>query len=213
MTTRSWQLVGLLLGIVFLAGSAQAAQQTFHFRFEDTVSGAQAVGTITMDPALVSSNVVFPSPAVTALSVTVTGSTGGDGTFTLADFASMIFDTGGGTLDFSRELVGQPTSLGRVWGPGSNGSGDFNLFGATCGGAPATAPAGVPAAQAPVGVDPFLLAAENGTCTAQEQMELTSFAPAAAASTAVPALGPRGMLALFGLLLLAAALVRRRVAG
>lgn len=136
---------------------------------------------------------------VTALTVTVTGSTGGngDGTFTLADFDAVLFDTSLSSLNLNQELVGQPTaSLTAVtWGTGDfidssdplqSYTGDFQLF----------AKAG---SAAPTGVSPFQIGTNAGN---DDGLQLTSFAPAAAPE-------PMG-LALFGLGLGVLSWVRRR---
>jgi hypothetical protein len=72
------------------------------------------------------------------------------------------------TLDFTKQLVGQPTPE-NPWGTAINGSaGDFNLFNRPNGG-----PAG---SGAPDGFSVFTLAANGGV---GDHMQLTSFAPAA----------------------------------
>jgi len=95
-------------------------------------NGATATGNITLDLTLLN-NPGFtdqgPSPFVKDFSITITGSSAGDGTFGFNDFVDFFLDTNGGTLDFSQELVGQPTS-GSNWGstPSSGEAGDFNFF-------------------------------------------------------------------------------------
>ena len=67
-------------------------------------------------------------PWVTAFSVTVTGASSGNGTFTLADFSNILLDTNGGTLDLGLPLIGQ--NNGGLFDPAGGGGagGDFNLF-------------------------------------------------------------------------------------
>ena len=96
---------------------------------------------------------------ITSFSLTVSGTSGGgDGTFSLSDIGEVTMNTYGGVLDFTKELVGQPTS-DKPWGTTYGGtSGDFNfLFG--IGGAP-------------YGITEFVLLAGS------DSMALTSFAPA-----------------------------------
>jgi hypothetical protein len=96
---------------------------------------ATATGRITIDDALLANpgNNSSTTPGlVTALVVTISGASTGNGTYGLADFTRIELKTGSLTLDFTRELVGQPTDQD-PWGtsqPGNTG-GDFNLFGAS----------------------------------------------------------------------------------
>ena len=70
----------------------------------------------------------IPDQAILDLSFTVTGSAANDGTYDLSDYASVVFQTNGGTLDLSRELIGQTTN-DEPWGTAAFGAaGDFNLF-------------------------------------------------------------------------------------
>jgi hypothetical protein len=123
---------------------------------------AAAAGIIRMDVSALANpgETEWPTtPFVQALTVTVTGATAGNGTFTEADFERVVFETGGATLDLGAQLVGQPTPLG-PWGTPSGDAGDFNLFAAN------------PAA--PTGVYYFLLGADGGN---GDEMLLTSFLP------------------------------------
>jgi hypothetical protein len=60
---------------------------------------------------------------------TLSMASSGNGTFDRGDFSRFVWDTNGGTLDLTKELVGQLTS-GVLWGsaPGAFGSGDFDIF-------------------------------------------------------------------------------------
>jgi len=83
----------------------------------------------------------------TSLTITVTGATSGNGSWTKADLAPLsalgtytYWWTGGAALKLESQLVGLPT-LGSPWGTPDSISGDFNLF-FTNGGplAPSTSP-------------------------------------------------------------------------
>ncbi|HSQ81636.1 MAG TPA: hypothetical protein VLU54_10975 [Casimicrobiaceae bacterium] len=174
-------LVAGLLAVV--AGRAQAAPVTFNFQY--AVGGATATGHVTFESTLLPNpgvlNVPLPNPAVLDLQVTVSGATAGNGTYGLGSFTGIVFDTGGATLDFSTQLVGQPT-LTSNWGtPNGGPGGDFNLFGA---------------APAPRGVYFFTLGANGG---AADPMVLVSMTQAGGA-TPVPALDGRGLVLLAVLL-------------
>ncbi len=195
-------------------GVANAAPLTLQFTFDDPASTAQAVGSITFEDTLLQNpgvnDFTLPDPAVLALNVTVSGSASGNGTFTLADFTGVVFDTDGGTLNFGSQLVGQPTS-DSSWGIPDGNSGDFNLFS----GQP-TAPSRYPTQTAaptgsnlpPDGVFYFTLGANGGS---GEPMELVgmSVAGAAAAPATLP-IGRSAWLALASLLGLAGLLAFRR---
>ena len=80
----------------------------------------------------------------------------------MADFTGVVFDTGGGTLDLSRQLTGQPTA-GAPWGTTQDGtSGDLNFFGV---------------APAPNGVFFFTLGANGGAANAMILAALASPVP------------------------------------
>ncbi len=200
-------LIGLSVAGVGLAmpSKVQAADITFQVTWSGRYffNTASAVGYFTIDSALLPNpgntptnfstpNISIDNPSdpafnakspitalIKSLSLTVTGSGLGDGTYTLDDYpdGGVIWNTNGATLDFSKELVGQKTQ-GLPWGsivstpPGdkysdsylnpANYGGDFNIFDApTC---------------VPTGVETFVLA----TCSASgdtKLMRLTSFRP------------------------------------
>jgi len=154
----------VILGILFLGviGTVSAAPITFDFTFsgESFNNTAIATGFITVtDAALIpnpspgSVSVPLPNPSISDLSITVSGASIGNGTFGLAAFNMLYWDTGGVALDFTQELVGQPITGGQ-WG--ING-GDFNLFSL-----------GPPA---PTGVIFFTVATNSGD---GDEMQLTS---------------------------------------
>ena len=110
----------VILGILFLGviGTVSAAPITFDFTFSGESFGNTAIATgfITITDAALIPNptpgcvtVNLPNPSISALSITVSGASSGNGTFGLAAFKSIIWDTGGVALDFTQELVGQPT--------------------------------------------------------------------------------------------------------
>jgi hypothetical protein len=210
--------------LLLVASVANAAPITFNFTWSGASLGnnARATGFITFERTLLANpgnnGFALPNAAVTNLSITVTGAAAGNGTFPLAAFTTVVFETNGGTLDLTRQLIGQPTtqlpwgtptdSLGMQAGDG----GDFNLFGGAPDGVSryaARAPAGV-VAPAPVGVNYFRLAANGGQ---GDNMLLTSFAPAGQGTgffANVPATNAWGIAALAGLLALAGAFAARR---
>ena len=140
------------------------------------------------------------NPVFSSLTMTVSGATVGNGTFTLSDFSSAVaWGTDGVTLDFTRQLVGQSTPggpWGGDWYTGGDCSGcDFNLFNSN--------------PSAPNGIEPFFMATNGGT---GDPLQLYSFEPVSGstcsltefcAATPLPAALPLfvtglGALGLFG---------------
>lgn len=120
------------LVLILVGGIANASPLTFYFTFDGASynNTAIATGQITFEDALLSNTVGFNQydivgPEIISLTVTITGASSGNGTFTDADFLSVIWDTNG-TLDFTTQLIGQPT-VGLLWGT-PDGGGDFNIF-------------------------------------------------------------------------------------
>ncbi len=186
---------GLALVISLIGQSlAIAAPLTLHFTFSSPTTPATAVGFVTFESSAINnpgnSNFILPNPAVLDLQVVVSGATAGNGTFGLSDFTSIFLDTGGGTLDFSRQLIGQATANNpfgttdgcALGGPLGNTGGDFNMF--ALGGAPR-----------PTGEWFFTLVANAG---AADCMVLTSLSTSTIA--AVPTLSEWGLVALAALL-------------
>ncbi|MEO5691519.1 MAG: IPTL-CTERM sorting domain-containing protein [Usitatibacter sp.] len=154
------------LAVFFLlavsALSVEAAPMRFNFTF--ATGGATAVGFIVLETTLIPNPgggfIALPDPSVVDLQVTVSGAAGGNGTFGIASFTAVVFDTGPGALNLRAELVGQPSG-GGSWG---TTAGDFNLFGV---------------APTPNGVGPFNLESNGGAGTT---MALVSMAAAASPS-------------------------------
>jgi len=129
-------------GILFLGmiGAVSAAPLTFDFTFSGEIAGNSAIATgfITVDDALFPNpslgwvDFYLPNAAILDLSVTVSGASIGNGTFGLGLFAEVAWDTGGVALDFTKELVGQPTDTasgyGDPWGTDSGYGGEFGFF-------------------------------------------------------------------------------------
>ena len=190
-------LNALLISLLAIA-PAVADPLVFVFRFAgadylDGVNPAVASGTITVDSTLlgnpnrnvwdVSSGSIYSGPGnygtnipglVTALSVTVTGATNSadNGTFTLADYDAVLFDTSSRALNLGQQLMGQATFSpnGKTWGendtsdgatPPAAYTGGFQLFAAT-------------GSQTPSQIDPFQMGTGGGN---GDELQLVFFAP------------------------------------
>lgn len=211
--------------LLFVASAASAAPIRFDFTWSGAQLGnnARATGYIVYERTLVQNpgqnSFAIPSAAVLDLSITVTGAAAGNGTFTRSAFAGNVFETNGATLDFSRQLVGQPTS-GQPWGtaPSAGQAGDFNLF--IAGGDATDAQGRYASPSRPVpqgGVLPpngtfyFELTTNGGN---GDRMFLTSFAPSGTGTSFVsnvPATNAYGTIALAALLALAGIVAMRRL--
>lgn len=184
-------LAFILFSLLAFTGQAGAALLEYQFIFSGPVYGgnsAMAVGTITIDSDMIANpgrNIYDPSylytnyglhadGMITALTVTVTGATGGvgDGTFDLTNFDAVLFDTSLLALDLTRQITGQPTasSTGMTWGeddpieasdPPQMYTGDFQLFAAAGSGAPH-------------GIYPYQIGANEGNI---DGMQLIAFGP------------------------------------
>ena len=157
-----------LLAVPLWPLSASADLRVFHLEWSGAsfANTATASGQMTIEDSLLL-NPGFNDTQVTPglvrwFTITISGASGGNGTFGLGDFGRIILGTGLLAIDFSGELVGQPTEQD-PWGtsqPGDTG-GDFNVY--------FSSPAG------PNGTDYFQLTANEG---AGDRMLLTSFGPA-----------------------------------
>jgi hypothetical protein len=149
-------------------------------------NSATATGWMTVDAAAIPNPgqyTDFGLPSwLTDLSITVSGASSGNGTFALADFSNMYWNTEGGTLNLNTQLIGQSTSS-VPWGTSQDGSsGDLNFFGSAPG--------------APLGTTFFTLTTSGGS---GDRMVLTS---ASAGSVPEPATYSLLATALLGLLTL-----------
>jgi len=167
--------IGLLLGsLVAGISPAQAVSSTYILEYSGANFGnsAQAHGTIKFDSSLLpnpsSGLTLLPLSdlAVTHLSLTVSQAASGNGTFDLAGYEQMTWDTGGATLDFSQELVGQAT-LNGAWAEWSSlgTMGEFGLW------------AAITAQTAPTAGGWYSLVTDNDN---GDRLSLTSFRPEAA---------------------------------
>jgi len=109
----------IVLSLLIFSGFAVSAPIKFNFTFLENGGTAKTVGYVIYEETLLSNpgdnSFDIPDAAILDLYAVVTGTTGGDGVFTLNNFDFVFFNTGGLHLDFTRELVGQPTD-GAPWG-------------------------------------------------------------------------------------------------
>ncbi len=203
----------IILSVLIFSAQIQAVPQRYDFVFTGNGNPTTAVGYIVLEtdlipnPTVNSDNFIsLPDPLVLDINVTVSGSSSGDGTFTLADFGAIAFATGGATLDITTEFVGQVTPSG-TWGTPDGNNGDFNLLGIsqplqtlqpTNYQSIASVQGGPIAGAPPVGVFFFSLGAAGG---GGESMTLSSFHPFAP-PTPVPALSNGIILLVLTLLIL-----------
>jgi hypothetical protein len=181
MTTSKKLLAQVLTAGLLAFGAAQAkADSVFDLTWSGAPFGntATATGTITLNLAdIVNPGATFQSvtPFVTDFTITIAGASSGNGTFNFPDFNGPA-NLGGfylvtaGMLNFTNQLVGQPTP-GGPWGSTNDGStGDFNVF------------SNFSDPSAPVGDNFFTIRTDGRT---GDQLYLTSFVPAV--STPEPA--------------------------
>ena len=157
----------LAAGLLVMLGTAtaNAALLTFDLSWSGEYfdNDATAIGSITIDDEILMNpgfNGLF-SGYITSFSITVSGATSGNGTWTESDFSDIFWYTDT-ALDLTQELVGQPTQMD-PWGtayPGDTG-GDFNMFANTIG--------------APTGTYYFQITTDSGL---GDDLLLTSFRPA-----------------------------------
>jgi hypothetical protein len=197
-------LVAALIGagLLLVAAGQGKADTVFDLAWSGAAFGntASATGTITLNLADINNpgaTAQSLNPFVTNFSITVSGASTGDGTFGFSDFngslgdGGFVLDTGGGTLDFTSQLVGQSVP-GGPWGSTHNGiTGDFNIFN------------NGNDDNAPIGTEFFQLTTEGGN---GDSMYLTSFAPA----SAVPE--PSAVMPLSAALLALVFMARKRMA-
>jgi hypothetical protein len=153
---------------LLLVTAQQSAAQVQRFAIQWEGPDANATGFVTLDLAIgANPGYTFSDDGgITDFELKVTGAYSGNGTFTLVDYdgvptgGRIELNTGDDALDFTRELVGQPTG-GGIWGSLEEYSGDFRLFRDL--GSPAPAIAG-----------PFRIVTSTGT----DMLGLTSFRPA-----------------------------------
>ena len=131
MLKKSSLWCGVVASLLLIAGATPSNAGVMNFKADwsgaSRGNSAQATAFLSFDPSLLTNPGINPFMTVDALTITVTGASAGNGTFILADFSHVRLDTHGGTLDFSRQLVGQSTS-GATWGTIGTPSGDFSLF-------------------------------------------------------------------------------------
>jgi hypothetical protein len=123
---------------LLLASAQDSTAQVQKFVQQWAGPDAIANGFLSLDLAVVlnpGTNSTTGTPCITDFELRVTGAYSGNGTFTLDDYdgidsptgGQISFDTGDTALDFTRELVGQP-SLDGAWGMLEDGRGFFALL-------------------------------------------------------------------------------------
>lgn len=155
-----------LVAALGLAASAQAKVFTVKWSGAQFENGASAVGVFDIDTNLFPDlggvqNLNNVGTGFSILSLSVSGSAGGNGSFTQADFGNFYF-AAFSPLNYNQQLIGQAMGNGFNFGSFGagygGGSGDFNLF--------RTNP------NAPNGTFYFELTTSGG-----DRMGVTSFAP------------------------------------
>jgi hypothetical protein len=142
------RFVAAVAVLILSAGAADAATIVYEATWSGVAfdNDATATGLITINTALLANpgtNGCSPGAAdcaITDVSLTVSGASSGNGTFTTADFGDVIFQANT-ALNLFVQLFGQPQGLGGPWGthegqPGFDQAHDFNLFGNSEAGAP-----------------------------------------------------------------------------
>src|ERR1700691_2410264 len=108
---RRFTIFSVMCLVLGLAAKSQAALETFDLAWSGASFGnsAMGTGTVTFDPSLLNNPGNNDPLNVTAFSITISGATNSldDGTFGLADYGGFLLDTGGATLNFSQQLIGQ----------------------------------------------------------------------------------------------------------
>lgn len=132
-----WMVYLVLVGLHSAPNIAEAGQVTFDLAWSGAPFGnsATAIGQITFDPTLISnpgfSNTIMGTwPGLTDFTITVTGASSGNGTFDMSYYPEIFIDTGGVGLDFTKQLIGQPTLI-EPWGTIGEYDpigGDFNFW-------------------------------------------------------------------------------------
>lgn len=131
-------LLALVAGFISFPGTARAALYIYNITYSGASyrNNATAFGTITLENP---PNPGFSSDfsKVISLTLTVSGASSGNGTFTKSDFTGWSWNTNGGTLDLDAQLIGQSTN-DLPWGTDESegGAGDFQLIAAAGSGAP-----------------------------------------------------------------------------
>jgi hypothetical protein len=110
-------------------GAVETERVTFDLEWSGAGFGnnATAIGRITLDPSEVANPGNSWLNVLTDFIITVSGASSGNGAFDRSNFSPIIFETGGLALDFSTELLSQPTDSA-PWGS-SSGGGAFYFFG------------------------------------------------------------------------------------
>ncbi len=163
----------ILIAILLPSLQVQAATSRFFVDWSGDIWGnsAQAHGILSVNDALFLASSddawLIPGEEVTDFALTVSGARSGNGSFQLSDFAGFVWSSRG-SLDLSRELIGQ-TTTGGPWGSDFGAealAGDFNLI-------------PVEDSTAPFAYGAFILITDSGedNLGAGDRLNLVSFRP------------------------------------
>jgi hypothetical protein len=192
------RLIVLVVGLLLVAPALYAGNLTFYLAWTGDANPATATGQLVVDAQTWANMITFStshnddylSSNFVSFSVTISGASSGNGTFTLPDFSDFAVWGAGANFNYSQNLVGQAAG-DSYWGNPDANSGDFNAFDSALGAS----------ASAPDGVWFFVLGADDGT---QDNLLLTNFTltsgtPVSAPEPCTLALVSLGGLALLGL--------------
>lgn len=133
------RLLAAALALFITLSTASAAVRTYIATWSGAYfgNGATATATFVLDdsllqnPGLNDMGVGLPDSAISEFTITVSGASIGNGTFSGSNGSYGIRFYASDALDLSKEWVGQPQpsiDVGALWGPDNGSNGSFRLF-------------------------------------------------------------------------------------